>query len=76
MAARATYFAGWGHYYLGLTQRSAASASAAFAAAKRHFSDVLAVDDAMDYAPIEVENLGLESVWRARTNGSSIQNPT
>jgi hypothetical protein len=67
VAARATYFAGWGNYYLGLTQRSAASAAAAFASAKRHFSDVLGVDDVMDYAPVEADGLGLESVWRART---------
>ncbi len=66
IAARATYFAGWGQYYLGLTQPGAA-ATADFTAAKRHFSDVLGVDDAMDYAPVEVESLGLESVWRART---------
>ncbi|HUE69640.1 MAG TPA: hypothetical protein VMP01_02030 [Pirellulaceae bacterium] len=67
VAARATYFAGWGHYYLGLTQQAPAAASGAFNAAKRHFSDVLGVDDAKDYAPVEVDSLGLESVWRART---------
>ena len=66
VAARATYFAGWGHYYLGLT-RPASLANADFTAAKAHFSEVLGVSDEMDYAPIEADSLGLESVWRART---------
>jgi hypothetical protein len=66
VAARATYFAGWGHYYLGLT-RPSSLAKADFTAAKGHFSDVLGVSDEMDYAPVEADSLGLESVWRART---------
>lgn len=66
VAARATYFTGWGHYYLGLT-RPSALAGADFTAAKRYFSEVLGVDDEMDYAPIEAESLALESIWRART---------
>ena len=67
VAARATYFAGWGHYYLGLTQPTGGASSASFTAAKRHFSDVLAVDDDKDYEPVDADALGLESVWRART---------
>jgi hypothetical protein len=67
VAARASYFAGWGHYYLGLSRPTADAASADFTSAKQFFSDVLGVSDAMDYAPVEVESLGLESVWRART---------
>jgi hypothetical protein len=66
VAARATYFTGWGHYYLGLT-RPSQLANADFTAAKGHFSEVLGVGDEMDYAPVEAESLALESVWRART---------
>lgn len=66
VAARATYFAGWGHYYLGLTKSNPA-ARQDFDAAKKYFLDVLGIGDEKDYAPVEAESLGLESIWRART---------
>jgi hypothetical protein len=52
---------------MGLTQETPAVALASFTAAKRHFSEVLGVDDAQDYQPVDADTLGLESVWRART---------
>ena len=66
VAARATYFAGWGHYYLGLTKTND-TARGDFQSAKQFFLDVLGITDEKDYQPVEVEGLGLESIWRART---------
>ena len=67
IAVRATYFAGWGNYYLGVARANPTASSANFTAAKKHFSDVLGVVDEEEYEPVEAEELGLETVWRART---------
>ncbi len=75
VAVQADYFAGWSAYYLGVAQVQAANAERGtrnaeqkeFATAKEHFSRVLDVTDEKDYASIEAETLGLDSIWRART---------
>ncbi len=75
VAVQADYFAGWSAYYLGVAQVQAANAERGarsgeqkeFATAKAHFSRVLDVTDEKDYASIEAESLGLDSIWRART---------
>src|SRR5437762_3689664 len=66
VAARADYFAGWSAYYLGVAQQNSATAQKDFAAAKQHFSRLLEVSDEKDYAPIEADGLGLDSIWRSR----------
>jgi hypothetical protein len=75
VAVQADYFAGWSAYYLGVASAQAAGAERGarnaeqkeFATAKEHFSRVLDVTDEKDYASIEAETLGLDSIWRART---------
>jgi hypothetical protein len=66
VAARADYFAGWAAYYLGVAQRVDQRATESFQAAKQHFSRVLDVTDDDNYAPIEAQSLGLDSIWRSR----------
>lgn len=66
IAARASYFAGWAHYYLGVARRSPSLAQRDYAAAKDHFAQLLDLTDVQDYAPIEADALGLESIWRSR----------
>lgn len=66
VAGRATYFAGWSNYYLGLT--GGAESKGNFATARQIFRQLLDIpDDDKDYTKVEVEWLGLESIWRART---------
>lgn len=63
LAGRASYFAGWTNYYLGLAKESGA---AEFARSREIFRELLDVGDE-DPEKIEAESLGLESVWRARS---------
>jgi hypothetical protein len=63
VAGRATFFAGWSNYYLGLVQ--GASAAAQFNAARTAFRQLLEIGET-DYASLDAEWLGLESPWRAR----------
>lgn len=67
LAARADYFAGWSAYYLGVARRDAAAASADFTEAKQHFLRILDVSDERDYGLVEAKELGLDSMWRARS---------
>lgn len=66
IAARAGYFAGWSSYYRGVAQQNMAAAQPEFAAAKEQFCIVLDVTDEKNYEPVEVDLLGLESIWRSR----------
>src|SRR5262245_9641499 len=66
VVARADYFAGWSAYYQGIARQNLATAQKDFAAAKQHFSRLLDVSDENDYAPIEAEVLGLDSIWKSR----------
>src|SRR5205823_13951722 len=66
VAARADYFAGWSAYYHGVARQDLAIAQKDFAAAQQHFSRLLEISDEKDYAPIEPEALGLDSIWRSR----------
>lgn len=74
IAARAGYFAGWSHYYLGVTRQNPPAAQPAdrnsaqrdFAAAKEQFLIVLDATDDKNYELVEADELGLESIWRAR----------
>ena len=66
IASRAGYFAAWSNYYLGVARQNAATAPAQFTAAKEQFCVVLDVTDEKNYEPVEVDTLGLESIWRSR----------
>ncbi|MBW8885569.1 MAG: hypothetical protein JF612_12530, partial [Planctomycetia bacterium] len=66
VAARADYFAGWSAYYAGVARQNPAAAQKDFSSAKQHFSRLLDVSDEKDYAPIEADLLGLDSIWRSR----------
>ncbi len=63
VAGRATYFAGWSNYYLGLTKRE--SAATEFKVARDIFRRVLDIDSE-SYVDVDAEWLGLESTWRSR----------
>jgi hypothetical protein len=75
VAIQADYFAGWSAYYMGVAAVQARSGERGtgsgqqkeFAMAKEHFSRVLDVAEEKDYASVEAEALGLDSIWRART---------
>ena len=68
IAGRATYFAGWSSYYLGLTRSDPSAASDDFNAARKVFQKVLGLsDEDTNYSKVEVAWLGLESPWRARS---------
>lgn len=64
VAARATYFAAWSNYYLGLATNAAANAPP-FQQARAIFLQLLGFEDALP-EDLEAEWLGLESIWRAR----------
>ncbi|HEX5103663.1 MAG TPA: hypothetical protein VFV87_07635, partial [Pirellulaceae bacterium] len=66
IAARSGYFAGWAAYYHGVARQNVAEAQPDFAAAKEQFSIVLDVTDEKNYEPVDVESLGLDSIWRSR----------
>lgn len=66
VAARAGYFAGWSHYYLGVTKQNPAAARRDFAAAKEQFLIVLDIGDEKNYEGVEADGLALETIWRAR----------
>jgi len=62
VAGRATYFAGWSNYYLGLT----AEEEATLTTARSIFRKLLGIGDDETYADVDVEWLALESVYRSR----------
>jgi hypothetical protein len=66
VASRAGYFAAWSNYYLGVAKQNAASAQPQFTTAKEQFCVVLDVSDEKNYEPVEVDALGLDSIWRSR----------
>ncbi len=66
IAARADYFAGWSAYYRGVARQNPGAAQKDFQIATQHFSRLLDVSDENDYAPIEAEALGLDSIWKSR----------
>jgi tetratricopeptide (TPR) repeat protein len=61
--ARATFFAGWANYYLGLTRESGGAAQ--FRRSVEVFRKLLDVEGG-DYASHSAADLGLEVIWRAR----------
>jgi len=60
---RATYFAAWSNYYLGLTK--GVPESVEYTRARAIFRRLLGIGD--DYEGIDAEYLGLSSIWRARS---------
>jgi hypothetical protein len=66
VAARADYFAGWSAYYLGIAAQNPATAQKDYATAGQHFMRLLDISDEKDYAPVEAETLGLDSIWKSR----------
>jgi len=68
VTGRATYFAGWSTYYLGLTRGAPAEARGNFTTARDIFRKVLGLTgEDEDYEKVETAWLGLESPWRARS---------
>lgn len=67
IASRAGYFAGWSSYYIGVARQNPLVAEADFIAARQQFCQVLDVTDEKNYELVDVDSLGLESVWRSRT---------
>ncbi len=65
ITARATYFAAWSNYYLGLVTK-AASGAEPFEKARTIFLHLLGFEKELP-ADLEAEWLGLESIWRSRT---------
>lgn len=66
LAARSDYFAGWAAYYLGVVREDRAASAADYQRGKTHFSRLLDVTDEGNYASVDAESLGLDSVWRSR----------
>ncbi len=64
IAARATYFAAWSNYYLGLVT-GATSGAEPYRQARTIFLHLLGFDDQLP-DDVEAKWLGLESIWRAR----------
>jgi tetratricopeptide (TPR) repeat protein len=60
---RASYFAGWANYYLGLTRESGAETH--YRRAAEIFRSLLSIEEG-DYASLDPEWLSLEVIWRAR----------
>lgn len=60
---RASYFAGWANYYLGLTK--APSGAAEYSRSRDIFRQLLGIEDE-DYASIDPEWLSLGVIWRSR----------
>jgi hypothetical protein len=63
IVGRASYFAAWSNYYLGLANEVADSPE--YIKAREIFRRVLGIGD--DYEDIDAEYLGLASIWRARS---------
>jgi tetratricopeptide (TPR) repeat protein len=61
--ARATYFAGWANYYLGLTRDGGGATQ--FRRSAETFRKLLDVDEG-NYASHSAQDLGLDVIWRAR----------
>lgn len=67
VAGRATYFAGWAAYYLGLARPDRTAAGKDFEQARSVFRKLLGLtDEDTEYAKVDVAWLGLESIWRTR----------
>ena len=64
-SSKAEYFEGWANYYLGVARQEASVAE--FTAARDAFLGVLDINDKDGFEGVEVEGLGLESIWRARS---------
>lgn len=65
VAGRATYFAAWSSYYLGLVREGTAETN--FQQAREVFRKLLGLtDEDQDYTKVDVSWLGLESIWRTR----------
>jgi hypothetical protein len=65
LAGRATYFAGWASYYLGVAKQNPSASQKDFAAARDAFRKLLGIESD-NYEEIDLEWLGLESIWRSR----------
>jgi len=62
VASRATYYAGWSNYYLGLTKRPPGTAE--FQVARDAFRQFLNIEND-SYEQLDAEWMGLESAWRS-----------
>jgi len=67
VSRRATYFAGWSHYYQGLLGEAPAAAAEDFKTALAAFRGVLGVPSGDEKAEIGPESVDLESIWQTRT---------
>jgi tetratricopeptide (TPR) repeat protein len=65
VAARAAFFTAWSNYYLALSQPNADATPTGFVRARDIFRRILELDG--KYADLSPADLGLESIWRART---------
>ncbi len=65
VAARATYFAAWANYYLGLVNTAAIKAEP-YVQARDIFLHLMGFEEGLP-EELEPEWLGLESIWRARS---------
>ena len=61
VVGRATYFAAWSNYYLGLTKES----QVAYQRAQEIYRQLFGLGN--DYSEDEAEYLGLESIWKSRS---------
>ena len=66
IASRAGYFAAWSNYYRSVAQQNVTADQSGFTTAKEQFCVVLDVTDEKNYEPVEVDSLGLDSIWRSR----------
>ena len=65
VAGRASFFAAWSHYYLGLATQPATPSHPGFVRARDLFRRILGIEGS--YSEITADSLGLDSIWRART---------
>ena len=66
LASRAQFFVGWSNYYVGVTDLRSPDSVKSLTTAQNSFCDLLGVGPENDYADLEADSLGLESVWRSR----------
>ncbi len=66
VAGRATYFAGWANYYLGVGKQNVDAAKGQFTTARKAFQQLLDLPADEPYDDVDAEWLGLESIWRSR----------
>jgi len=65
VAGRAAYFAAWSNYYLARANPRLPNAKKTYTRARDIFRQLLGLD--AGYPEVEVEFLGLESIWRSRS---------